>query len=113
MAHVLVNGQAPSPAGITPAFTAVTVDGDAVATDVVLHVKNGGAAATDVTVVTGGTVDGLAVADVVVNIPAGQERLIGPFLNRDLYPQVGGPDAGRVYVTYSVITSVTRAAYSL
>lgn len=46
---------------------------------VFLLVRNAGAGAQNVTLLTPGTVEGLAIADVVVSVPAGASRYIGPF----------------------------------
>lgn len=73
--------------------------------DVGLLVKNGGGVPCTVTLVTPGTVSGLAVADSAVSIPAGQERLIG-----SLDPQVFlDPATNRCTVTYSATATVTAA----
>jgi hypothetical protein len=44
-----------------------------------LHVKNGDSSQHTVTVQTPATVSGLDVAELSVDIPAGEERFIGPF----------------------------------
>ena len=44
-----------------------------------LHVMNGSANVISVTIQTPKTVDGLAIADRVVSLPAGADRFIGPF----------------------------------
>jgi hypothetical protein len=75
---------------------------------VVLHVKNGDSSAKTVTVQTPGTVDGLAVADLAVTIPAGEERFIGPFP-----PSVYNQPLDLVLVDLSAITAVTLAALSI
>ena len=81
--------------------------------DIIIHVKNG---ATDVvcTFVTPQTVDGLAVADQVVTVPATEERFFGPFRN-DLYGQAE-PDAGfakSVFLDLDDATNVTLAAIQI
>lgn len=70
-----------------------------------LHVKNGGGSADTVTLVTPGTVSGLAIADRSINVPAGSERLIGP-LDPGLYGSI-------VTVQHSFLTSVTAAAVTI
>jgi hypothetical protein len=58
--------------------------------------------------VTLSTSDGLAVADRAVAIPAGEERLIGPF------PSAIYDDGnGKVQLTYDAVTSMTIAALRL
>ncbi len=73
-----------------------------------LYVKNGGGGAVNVTVPTPVTVDGLAVADLVVNIGAGVNKLIGPF-PRQYYNQTDG----MVYIDYDTGASVTIAVIRL
>lgn len=91
--------------GLDPAYEAANVDGHAVTNDgrTILHVKNGDTVAHSVTVVTPKQVHGLDVADLVVSVPAGGERLFGPF------PPV---TFGRVAdVDYDAVTGVTVAAF--
>lgn len=99
--------------GLAPVYAAAAGGGDKIPgsdADTFIHVKNGSGGALTVTVVTPGTVvgsGGLAVADVAVSVPAGGERMIGPF-PPDIY---GNPaDAGKVAITYSGVTSLTIAA---
>ncbi len=78
--------------------------------DIILHVINGATVA-NVTVVTPGTLDGEAIADKTINVPASEDRFIGPFRN-DLYGQAE-PDAGfskSVFVDLDDDTNVTIAA---
>lgn len=93
--------------GLDPAYTAAVVDGHAVDnTDrPFVHVKNGSGASVDVTVPTPGSQDGQALADLTVSVPAGGERMIGPFPGRTF----AQPD-GTVHVDLSAVTSVTLAA---
>ena len=44
-----------------------------------IHYLNGSAGACEVTVATPGTVDGLAIDELVVDVPAGENWSIGPF----------------------------------
>lgn len=74
-----------------------------------LHVKNASASAVTVTVVTPGkTRFGVDEPDVTISVPAGAERVIGPF-----------PDAlvnttdKAIRVNYSAVASVTRGAFYL
>lgn len=69
-----------------------------------LHVKNGGGSSINVTIDTPGVVDGLAVSNLIVAVPNGGERLIGPFPS-NVYNQ---PD-GRVHIDWSAVSSVTVA----
>lgn len=75
-----------------------------------IRVLNGSGGSINVTIATGKTVQGLAVADKVVAVPAGETRFIGPF-NSDLYNQPSGADAGQVFVDFSAQASVTLAAF--
>lgn len=67
-----------------------------------VEIKNGGAGSINVTFVTQATVDGEAVADKVVAVPAGTTKIIGPF-PKGIYNNANG----RVQMTYSAVTSVT------
>ncbi len=78
--------------------------------DIFLHVING-AVVCNVTIITPQTIDGLAVADPIINIPATEDRFIGPFRN-DLYGQAE-PDAGfakSVFIDLDDDSNVTIAA---
>jgi len=94
--------------GLKATYSAAHADGHAfnnAREDVFLHVKNGGAGAVAVTIATPGTIDGLAIPDLTVSIPAGEDRFIGPF-PKELY----GQSDGTVHVNTDVQTSVTYAA---
>jgi len=69
-----------------------------------VHIKNDDASSKDITFATPAEVDGLAVADRVVSIPAGEDRMIGPFP-----ASTYNDTAGKVQITYSAVTSVTIA----
>jgi len=113
MARTSVVTQQITRAGLAPVLTEPTVDGDVIdAGAVFLYVDNASAGAVTVTAVTPVTVDGLALADSPVSVPAGESRLIGPFPPRTFGQPAGSADAGRVYVDYSAQTSVTRAVVS-
>ncbi len=79
---------------------------------IILHVINGGASPINVTIQTPETVDGLAVADQVVAVPASEERFIGPFRN-DLYGQSEQGMSKACLVDLSDDTSVTLAAIEI
>lgn len=93
--------------GLSPSYASAEGDGNSFANNgrVVLHAKNGSGGSITVTIQTPGTVDGLAVSDRTVAIPAGEERIIGVFPPAD-YNQ----SDGSVYVDYSGVTSLTVAA---
>lgn len=73
-----------------------------------LYVKNGDGSSHSVIFAVAKTVDGLAVASRTVAVAAGAEALIGPFKPSE-YNDVNG----FVQVTYSAVTSVTVAVFSL
>lgn len=100
--------QVPTLAGLNPTYAAAAGGGDQVACDdrLFLHVKNTNASSRDVTIATPGTVDGLAIADVVVTIPANTgDRMIGP-IKASLFADANG----FAQITYSAATGVTIAA---
>lgn len=104
--------QKASLAGLNPAYTAAAAGGDAVPNDgkTVLKVKNADAVAHTVTIASqvSPVPVGTAKANVVVAVPAGDERVIGPF------DKVAFNDAdGNLEVTYDAANSVTIAAVSI
>lgn len=115
MARTNVTTQPIPLAGLRPVHTAPIIDGDIV--DVgrcFLSVINGGTAAITVTVVTPGTVDGdLAIEDRAVSVPVGTTPTLIPLTSTHYKQPTGSADAGRAYVNYSAVTSVTRAVVSL
>lgn len=99
-------------AGLAPAYSAAAAAGDKFTPSdrTVLHVKNGSAGALTVTVVTPKqTSYGADIADVAVSVPAGGERLVGPFA----YEHFADTDDGLADITYSGVTSLTVAALEL
>lgn len=110
MARAALTVQDIERSGLEPSYTAAIADGHSFENNgrVFIHVKNGDAASKDITIQTPGTVDGLAVADRVVSVPADEERMIGPFA-----PSQYNQSDGSVYVDYSAITSVTIAAIEM
>jgi len=99
--------------GLEPVLTTPTVDGDVVDCGAVaLYVVNGSTASIDVTVEATASQDGLDLKDLVVSVPAGATRLIGPLPARTFGQPTGSADAGRAYVTYSAVADVTRAVIS-
>lgn len=108
MARTDLTPQLPSATGIVPTFAAAPALGSQFRNSgrSILHVKNGGGVSIDVTIPTPGTVDGLALADQIVAVAAGAEKLIS-VRNRETYKQADG----YTYVDYSAVTSVTVALY--
>lgn len=91
-------------------MTAPIIDGDIVEVgrDRLLLVDNASAGAITVTVQTPGTVQGLAIAESAVNVPAG--ALVAIALDAGVYGRTSDlADGGRAYVDYSAVASVTRA----
>lgn len=75
-------------------------------------VRNAAGAPVNVTLVTGKTVDGLAVADRVVAVTNATTVLIGP-LSTDLYNQPSGADKNKVYVDFASVTNIFVAVIRL
>jgi len=96
--------------GLSPVFSAADVGGDTFVNDgrTVLYVQNGGAVDTTVTVDSPTPCNYGYEHDVQVTVPAGEERVIGPF-RQDRF----NDDNGRAAVAYSEVTLVTVAALSL
>ena len=91
-------------AGLNPTLSAATAGGDEFANTgkEFIYINNGHTGAQTVTIVTQQTVDGQAVADRTVSVPAGEFRLIGPF------PVATYNDSGnKTQLTYSGVTSLT------
>jgi hypothetical protein len=90
--------------GIDPVYEACDVGGDEFINTGIpfIHIKNGDASPVDVTIETPNAVDGLAVADRVVTVPATSERMLGPFPART-YNDANA----KVKLTYDSVTSLT------
>lgn len=93
--------------GVEPAYVAADVAGDTFVNDgtTMLHVKNGGAGVSTVTIDSPNVCNQGEVHDVVIAVPAGEERLIGPFPVARF--------SRTVSVSYDVITTVTVAALQM
>lgn len=98
--------------GVVAALAAANVDGHSIpgGGGVRLLVKNGGGSSINVTIQTPATQGGLAVADQVVAVGAGVQKAIGPFDSRLYDRPSGAADAGKVYVDFSDVTTVTILA---
>lgn len=96
--------------GLTPSFSAANSDGSYVANDgkVFIEVKNSDTSDHTVTIATPNQVDGLAIADLTVTVPASGDKMIGPFP-----PSVYNNSSGYITVTYSSVTGMTVAAFRL
>lgn len=101
----LLAAQKVTQAGLEAAYAAAAAAGDKFANNGkrFLHVKNASVAQITVTVTTPVTVGSLAVADQTVDIPAGEDRLIGPF-GAEFTDSLG-----ETSISYSGATSVTLA----
>lgn len=97
--------------GIIPTFVAAGASGDTFANDgrTFLHVKNGGASSITVTIDSKKPCDQGFDHDLTITIPAGGERLIGPFSPDRFNDAV----TKKTSVSYSSVTSVTVAALKL
>jgi hypothetical protein len=119
MARANVTTQQVTRAGLAPALTEPTADGDVVDTgDVALYVTNGGGVAHTVTVLATAAQDGLDVEDLVVSVAAGATVLIGPLPKRTFGQPAGavasgGDDQGRAYVDYATPADWDRAVVTL
>lgn len=102
----LLIAQPAAATGTDATYTAAAAGGDTIApaAGLVLHVKNGDAAAKTVTLVRPGTQYGQANPDIAVVIAAspGNQFIRVP-------PEFADPATGLVNVTYSAVTSVTVA----
>ncbi|MEO3930767.1 hypothetical protein ABGB07_44025 [Micromonosporaceae bacterium B7E4] len=100
--------------GLEPELTEPTADGDIVdCGQVALMVVNGSVSSINVTVAATAEQDGLDLEDLIVAVPAGDTRLIGPLPKRTFgQPSSEGAAAGRAYVNYSAQASVDRAVIS-
>lgn len=96
-----------SHAGLNPSFSPADAGGDEFANGgrTFLYVKNGGASQITVTIDSVKQCSFGYDHDLTVDIPAGEERIIGSF-----DPSRFNNSSARVAVTYSDVTSVTVAA---
>jgi hypothetical protein len=95
-------------AGLLPTYAAATGGGDTFVADqdTILHAKNGSGGALTVTVAVAATsVGGQAITSIAVSVPAGSERMIGPFPPNFF----NSPSTGVASITYSGVTSLTVA----
>lgn len=92
-------------AGTVPTYTAASAGGDTapVGGGLRLHVVNGSASPITVTVVTPGTLGGLAIADAALSVPASGHGFI------PLTAVYRDPVTGRAAITYSATATVSVA----
>lgn len=95
--------------GLNPSYAGAAAGGDEFANngDVLFHVKNGDASAHTVTINSQVNCNQGFDHDGGGSIPAGEERMYGPFPKSRFNPD------GNVQVTYDAVTSVTVAAIKL
>jgi hypothetical protein len=100
--------------GVAPALVAANVDGHSLPNTgrEYVQVHNGSGAPITVTVPTPVTVNGRAVADDPITVPAGADRLIGPF-DINVHNQRLGVKGSDVHIDFSSVTTVTVGAYRL
>lgn len=105
----LLSLQAITAAGLAANYATASAGGDKVqlgASNIFLHVKNGGASSITVTITTqANTYKGLTVPDRTVTVAASADKMIGPIdpaLHADINQQAS--------IGYSAATSVTVAA---
>lgn len=98
-------------AGLVATYTAAITDGHSVrwGERVFVHIRNTDTASKTITVPTPQTISGLDVSEHTVEIAAGDEAFIGPFLDRTTFEQ----DDGTVWIDYSDTTSVDIAALQI
>lgn len=96
-------------AGLAPTYGSANAGGDKVslgASNIFVHVKNGGGSSITVTVTTqANSYKGLTVPDRTVTVAAGGERMIGP-----IDPALHADTNNQASIGYSAVTSVTVAA---
>lgn len=112
MAYIDLTTQVISKSGIVPTYAAATLaDGNKFRNTgkEFIHVVNAGGSACIVTMVTPAQISGLDIEDKIVTVAAGSEQMIGTF-EPSLYNQAAGAtDAGKTYIKYNQVTTVTVA----
>jgi hypothetical protein len=114
VARVALTVQAPTRAGLNATYTTSMTAGAgngvryAYTGREALHVKNDSGGALTLTIKSALTVDGLAVADRTVTVPAGGARFVLPG-TADVCKQT----SGEVYIEFDVVTSISVAAVAL
>lgn len=119
MARTALTLYTPARDGTTITWIAATADGEAfdnTGENVVLYVKNGDAASKDVTIQTPGTVDTKEIPELIVTVPANEDRIIGPFPKEVYNKDDSGGDTEiekAVFINTSAQTNVTLAAIKM
>lgn len=109
MPRVAISRQQVSDIGVRVVYSPAVEEGHKVENSggkLLLHVRNYGEKDVVVTIRTGYTVSGLKLEDRCIEVPAGDERFIGP-LNPQVYNR---PDSSEVWLDYSETEYVEIAA---
>ena len=109
MARTALTPTALASTGATVSLAAANVDGHTIpgTGDVFLLVFNGSGGSINGTAVTPGTQDGLAIADEVVAVANGAQKIIGPFAPRSFTDEADN----LVDINFSAVTTVTVQAF--
>jgi hypothetical protein len=110
MSASAITVQAAALAGLNPTYGAANVDGNYFLNSgkEYLHVKNGGASPITATINSQVNCNQGFDHDVAVSVPAGGERIIGPF-PKDRF----NDSSGYVQIAYSGVSSVTVATITV
>lgn len=104
--------QSVTPSGKTPSYASAAAGGDKFpwSEHAFIHVKNGDASSHTVTVASQYSTlpPGQQSKDLTVSVPAGGEKIIGPF-----YKAAFQDSDGNVNLSYDAVTSVTVGAFEL
>lgn len=111
MARTALTAQSITASGLKATYSAANAQGHSFANNgiSILHVKNGGASACQVTIQTPGTLAGLAVTKPPVSIPAGEDWFFGRLQPVAFNRPTGATDPNQVYVDFDQVTTVTVA----
>jgi len=97
--------------GLKPSYSGAASGGDQFAhdADAFLHVKNDSGSSIDVTVASqvSNAGQGLTSDDLVVSVPNGEERLIGPFSD-----QAFADSNGHAQISYSATSSISVGVFN-
>ncbi len=115
MAYTDLTPQVITKDGIVPAFASAAAAGNMWKNTgkEYIQVINASGSSINVTVTTPATVVGLAIEDKVVAVAAGVEKKLGPYEPGYFNQPVGATDAGKIYVDYSVETSITVGVFRI
>lgn len=95
--------------GLNPTMTAAAASQEFAPGDrIMLYISNASGGSITATITTPGTVQGQAIGDVPIVVPAGERRIAGPFAFADFAAADGLADIG-----WSATTSVTFAVLKL